>query len=67
MPTEARIEERLVAVEHAVAELRQLVVNGSPPANWLDRFGALRTSRLSRKSSNTGGRPNGRPTAKFEP
>jgi hypothetical protein len=38
MPTDTSIEQRLTAVECAVAELHRRLANGTPSANWLDRF-----------------------------
>jgi hypothetical protein len=38
MPTDTSIEQRLAAVERAVAELQQRLGNAAAPANWLERF-----------------------------
>jgi len=40
MSMNASIEERLLAVERAIAELQQRLGPGecTPPANWLERF-----------------------------
>ena len=38
MPTDTAIEQRLAAVENAVADLKSRLGNGFPNANWLARF-----------------------------
>lgn len=38
MTTDSTIEERLTAVEKAVAELQRRLADGRPSANWLDRL-----------------------------
>jgi len=38
MPTDALIEQRLTAVEKAVAELQKRLPATGPASNWLERF-----------------------------
>ena len=38
MLTEASVEQRLVSLESAVAEMRCQLQNGTPNPNWLQRF-----------------------------
>ncbi|MCI0459707.1 MAG: hypothetical protein L0Z62_22380 [Gemmataceae bacterium] len=38
MPTEEAIEQRLAAVERAVAELQRQLASRAPAPNWLERF-----------------------------
>jgi hypothetical protein len=38
MPTDKSIEQRLAAVESAIAELQRRLAAGPPGATWLERF-----------------------------
>ena len=38
MPSEEAIEQRLAAVERAVADLQRQVASSVPAPNWLERF-----------------------------
>ena len=38
MPTEAIIEQRLSAVERAVADIQSRLANGTAAANWVEQF-----------------------------
>lgn len=50
MTTGSTIEERLAAVEKAVADLQQRLAEGRPSANWLDHLvGSVRDEELFRE------------------
>lgn len=38
MPTDAILEQRLTAVEAAIAELQQRLASPPPTADWVERF-----------------------------
>jgi hypothetical protein len=38
MPSDESIEQRLAAVERAVADLQHQIANRGPAPNWLERF-----------------------------
>lgn len=38
MPPNASIEQRLAALENAIAAIQRQLVNGTATVNWIDRF-----------------------------
>jgi hypothetical protein len=55
MTTDSTIEERLTAVEKAVADLQQRLAEGHPSANWLDHLvGSVRDEELFREAMRLG-------------